>query len=83
MKIKVEFDINVDLKTLKKLYGKEAMKKYYYENPTTHFREIKDILEDRFKEEFTSIDITSLEISKGYFKNGEYIFDEAIFTDIL
>ena len=60
MKIKVEFDIDVDLNKMLKKYLKDGVERYC-----------------------TSIDIKNVEILKGYFKNGEYIFDEAVFTDIL
>lgn len=83
MKIKVEFDIDIDLNKMLKIYGKEDVERFYNTNPKNHFEEIKNLLKDNVEPYCTSIDIKSLEISKGYFKNGKYIFDEAIFTDIL
>lgn len=82
MKIKVEFEINIDLNEMLKKYGKEKVEKFYYKNPKIHFEEIEKFLKNGVKP-YCTIDITNLEISKGYFKNGEYIFDEAIFTEIL
>lgn len=83
MKIKVEFEINTDLNELERIYGKEAMQKYYYTDPKTHLRGVEVILKNRFNLDFTNADITNFVVSKGYFKNGKYIFDEAVFTDIL
>lgn len=83
MKIKVEFDIDVDLNKMLKKYKKEDVEKFYYTNPKIHFKEIEKFLKDGVERYCTSIDIKNLEISKGYFKNGEYIFDEAIITEIL
>lgn len=83
MKIKVEFDIDIDLNKILKRYGKEEVGRFYNTNPKKHFEEIERLLKDNVERYCTSIDIKSLEISKGYFKNGKYIFDETISTDIL
>lgn len=45
--------------------------------------EIEKLLRDNVERYCTSIDIKNVEILKGYFKNGKYIFDEAVFADIL
>lgn len=83
MKIKVEFDIDIDLNKILKRYGKEEVGRFYNTNPKKHFEEIERLLKDNVERYCASIDIKSLEISKGYFKNGKYIFDETISTDIL
>lgn len=83
MKIKVEFDIDIDLNKMLKRYGKQEVGRFYNTNPKKHFEEIERLLKDNVERHCTSIDIKKLEILKGYFKNGEYIFDEAIFTEIL
>lgn len=83
MKIKVEFDIDIDLNKMLKRYGKEEVGRFYNTNPENHFEEIEKLLKDNVERHCTSIDIKKLEILKGYFKNGKYIFDEAVFTDIL
>lgn len=83
MKIKAEFDIDIDLNKMLKIYGKEEVGRFYNTNPENHFKEIEKLLKDNVERYCTSIDIKKLEVLKGYFKNGKYIFDEAIFTDIL
>lgn len=83
MKIKIEFDIDINLNEMLKRYGKQEVERFYNTNPKNHFEEIEKLLKDNVERYCTSIDIKSLEISKGYFKNGEYIFDEAIITEIL
>lgn len=65
MKIKVEFEINIDLKEAKKKYGDEGIKYFLKVTEDEHLQKITKILKDGFEDEDTEVKVNSLSVSKG------------------
>lgn len=68
MKIKVEFDIDIDLNKMLKRYGKQEVERFYNTNPENHFEEIEKLLKDNVERHCTSIDIKKIRNFKRLFQ---------------
>lgn len=83
MKIKVEFEINVDLKKAKKQYSDEEVKSFLNITEDEHLQKITEFLKDEFEDDCTDVKVNSLSVSKGVFKNEVYRFDDISISETL
>ena len=65
MKIKVEFEINIDLKEAEKKYGDEEIKYFLKVTEDEHLQKITKILKEEFDDDCTEVKVNSLSVSKG------------------
>ena len=83
MKIKVEFEINVDLKKAKKQYSDEEVKSFLNITEDEHLQKITEFLKEEFEDDCTDVKVNSLSVSKGVFKNEVYRFDDTSISKTL
>ena len=78
MRIKVEFDINMDIQKDLSQYGKAVAEGLLNVTTEEHLQKVTEFLKEQFEDDCTEIKVNSLSVSKGIFKNGVYIFDDII-----
>lgn len=78
MRIKVEFDINMDIQKDISQYGKAVAEGLLNVTTEEHLQKVTEFLKEQFEDDCTEIKVNSLSVSKGIFKNGVYIFDDII-----
>lgn len=64
MKIKIEFEINVDMKKAIKEYSDENIKYFYNMSTNEHLQRMTEILKECFEEDCTDVKVNSLSVSK-------------------
>lgn len=64
MKIKIEFEINVDLKEVEKQYNDEEVKYFLNITEDEHIQKMTKILKEEFEDDCTDVKVNSLIITK-------------------
>lgn len=64
MKIKIEFEINVDMKKAIKEYSDENIKYFYNMSTDEHLQRMTEILKEEFEEDCTDVKVNNLIIEK-------------------
>ena len=83
MKIKVEFDINVDIQKVISEYGNEGAEQLLNVSSQEHLQKITKFLKEEFEDDCTDVKVNSLSVSKGVFKNKVYRFDDTSISETL
>lgn len=64
MKIKIEFEINVDMEKAIKEYSDENIKYFYNMSTDEHLQRMTEILKEEFEEDCTDVKVNNLIIEK-------------------
>lgn len=64
MKIKIEFEINVDLKEVEKQYSDEEVKYFLNITEDEHIQKMTKFLKEEFEDDCTDVKVNSLIITK-------------------
>lgn len=83
MKIKVEFDINIDTQKVISHYGKAVAEGVLNASTEEHLQKVTEFLKDGFEDDCTEVKVNSLSVSQGVFKNGVYRFDDTSISETL
>lgn len=83
MKIKVEFDINIDTQKVISHYGKAVAECVLNASAEEHLQKVTEFLKDRFEDGCTEVKVNSLSVSQGVFKNEVYRFDDISISEML
>lgn len=68
MKIKIEFEINMDIQKVISQHGKAVAECVLNASSKEHFQKVTEFLKDCFEDDCTEIKVNSLSVSKGVFK---------------